>query len=162
MLRETLVGAWELQSYTEQDLPDGPVRYPHGKDALGLIMYTPDGYMSAQIMTRARPNYDRPVAAGGTTEQAAAAASGYLAYSGSYWVEESSGEVHHEVTVSLLPNWVGQTQLRHSHSTEDHLTLSAETNFPDGTTTLSTLNWTRAPRARQRAPDVRSQTNKSA
>ncbi|KZS58429.1 lipocalin-like domain-containing protein [Mycobacterium ostraviense] len=48
----------------------------------GLIIYTPDGYMSAQIQSSGRPDYDRPVASGGTTEQAAAAAPGYLAYSG--------------------------------------------------------------------------------
>ena len=47
MLRDALVGAWTLVS----SLPDGPLTYPHCPDALGLIMYTPDGYMSAQIMT---------------------------------------------------------------------------------------------------------------
>ena len=79
MLRDALVGTWTLVSYTERSLPDGPVTYPHGPDALGLIMYTPDGHMSAQIMTHSRPPYDRPVASGGTAEESAAAATGYLA-----------------------------------------------------------------------------------
>ena len=55
-LRDKLVGAWELVSYVERDSPDGPARYPHGEDAQGLIMYTPDGYMSAQIQSSGRPN----------------------------------------------------------------------------------------------------------
>jgi hypothetical protein len=95
MLRDTLVGAWTLVCYTERSLPDGPVTYPHGPDALGLILYTPDGYMSVQIMTRGRPSCDRPVTDGGTLEQSAPAATGYLAYSGPYSVDGSTGDVHH-------------------------------------------------------------------
>ncbi|HWS91651.1 MAG TPA: lipocalin-like domain-containing protein [Mycobacterium sp.] len=94
-LRDKLVGAWELVSYIEQDSPDGPVRYPHSEDAQGLIIYTPDGYMSAQTHP-AGPNYDRPVASGGTTEQAAAAALRYLAHNGRYFVDESTGDIRHE------------------------------------------------------------------
>jgi hypothetical protein len=33
----------------------GPITYPLGPDALGLMMYTGDGYMSAQLMRRGRP-----------------------------------------------------------------------------------------------------------
>jgi hypothetical protein len=142
-LQESLVGGWELVSYTERTRPDGPVTYPHGPDATGLILYTPDGYMSAQIMTRGRPAYHSPVAGGGTVEQAATAAAGYLAYSGPYFVEESSGDIHHHVMVSLLPNWLGTTQIRYSQLDGARLTLSAETPTPDGTTVLSTLVWTR-------------------
>ena len=56
MLHEAVLGTWELVSYTAQDNHGGPMTYPLGPDALGLIMYTGDGYMSAQIM---RPT-DRP------------------------------------------------------------------------------------------------------
>ena len=58
-LRDKLVGAWELVSYVErtalmaQSISDG-------EDAQCLIMYTPDGYMSAQIQSAGRPKYDRP------------------------------------------------------------------------------------------------------
>ena len=141
MLREQLVGTWKLVSYTERDHPSGPARYPHGPDAIGLIIYTADGYMSAQIMTQHRPLYDRPTPNGGTTEQAA---TGYLAYSGPYTVDEATGDVQHDVTVSLLPNWLNQPQLRHSHLQADRLTLTAESPQPDGTTLLSTLKWVRA------------------
>ncbi|MFZ0903719.1 MAG: lipocalin-like domain-containing protein, partial [Mycobacterium sp.] len=60
MLRTEVLGAWELVSYTAQDTHRGPITYPLGPDALGLIMYTADGYMSAQIMRPDRPAYDRP------------------------------------------------------------------------------------------------------
>jgi hypothetical protein len=67
--------------------------------------------MSAQIMKPGRPAYDQQIARGGTTEQAAGAALGYLAYSSPYSVDEATGVVHHHVTVSLLPNWLGSIQV---------------------------------------------------
>jgi hypothetical protein len=145
MLRNAVLGAWELVSYIAQDDHGGPITYPLGPDALGLIMYTADGYMSAQLMRRDRPAFDRPESDGGTPEQAAAAAAGYLAYSGPFAVDESTGVVHHEVRVSLLPNWLNGTQLRQSKLDGDHLTLSATTIAPDSIETVSTLLWKRAP-----------------
>ena len=146
MLRNAIQGTWELVSYIAQDNHGGPITYPLGADALGLIMYTADGYMSAQLMRRHRPAFDRPESDGGTPEQAAAAAAGYLAYSGPFEVDESTGVVHHEVRVSLLPNWLNGTQLRQSKLDGDHLTLSAITTAPDGVDTISTLVWKRAPK----------------
>jgi len=145
MLHNDVLGTWELVSYTEGDNHGSPVTYPLGSDALGLIMYTGDGYMSAQIMRTDRPAYDRPETGGGTPEQAEAAATGYLAYSGPFTVDENTGVLHHQPRVSLLPNWLNLTQLRHSTLNGDHLTLSAITEAPDGVETISTLVWKKAP-----------------
>jgi len=112
MLRNAIQGTWELVSYNAKDNHGGPITYPLGPDALGLIMYTAGGYMSAQLMRRDRPAFDLPESDGSTAEQTAAAATGYPAYSGPFEVEESTGVVHHEVRVSLLPNWLNRTQLR--------------------------------------------------
>ena len=101
--------------------------------------------MSAQLMRRDRPVFDRPESDGGTAEQTAAAAAGYLAYSGPFEVEESTGVVHHNVRVSLLPNWLNGPQLRQSKLDGDDLTLSAVTAATDGIETISTLVWKRAP-----------------
>jgi hypothetical protein len=150
MLHNGVLGTLELVSYTEGDNHGGPVTYPLGPDALGLIMYTGDGYMSAQIMRPDRPAYDRPETGGGTHKQAEAAAAGYLAYSGPFTVDESTGVLHHQPRVSLLPNWLNLTQLRHSTLNGDHLTLSAITEAPDGVETISTLVWKRAPKHRTR------------
>jgi hypothetical protein len=142
-LRDDIRGGWELVSYATQDDRNGPVTYPLGPDAVGLIIYTQDGYMSAQLMRPSRPEYDRPDTAGGTDAQHAAAAAGYLAYSGSYVVDEATGVVHHDIVVSLLPNWLGTVQLRHSSLVSDQLTLIAETRL-EGRTIRSTLRWARA------------------
>jgi Lipocalin-like domain len=145
VLRNSVLGTWELVSYVAQDNKGGPITYPLGRDARGLIMYTTDGYMSAQIMRPGRPLFDRPKPDGGTPAQAAAAAAGYLAYSGPFEVDESTGVVHHQPRVSLLPNWLNGTQLRHSKLDGDHLTLSATSVTAEGSKISSTLVWKRVP-----------------
>lgn len=46
-LRERLVGAWTLTSYVFRDIKTGVEDRPFGERPLGFILYTPDGYMSA-------------------------------------------------------------------------------------------------------------------
>src|SRR4051812_46886890 len=88
-LVEQVIGTWKLVSYETQDA-DGNVIYPLGEDAKGFIMYNPDGYMSAQIMALGRPAYESENLHTGTMEEMAAAAHGYLAYSGRFEVDEKN------------------------------------------------------------------------
>ena len=53
-LREQLIGAWRLVSYVEKPVDGNPERFPMGEEPKGLLLYTPDGYMSAQLMTPGR------------------------------------------------------------------------------------------------------------
>ena len=145
-LRDAVLGAWELVSYTIEDSPSGKTTYPLGPHPAGLIMYTEDGYMSAQLMRPDRPAFDAPEPSGGTQAQNEAAVTGYLAYSGPFHADEATGTLHHEVRVSLLPNWLGTTQLRCSRLEGDILTLSGTNASPDGATSTHTLLWQRAPR----------------
>jgi hypothetical protein len=46
-LRESLIGAWRLVSCVETDIKTGAVYRTMGDKPEGLILYTPDGYMSA-------------------------------------------------------------------------------------------------------------------
>ncbi len=55
------------------------VFYPMRRNASGLIIYSPDGYMSAQIMKTGRPPYAAGEMQDGTTEELSIAARGYLA-----------------------------------------------------------------------------------
>ena len=48
-LRDQLIGAWKLVSYEEQPIDGSPPFYPMSEHPMGIIMYTPDGYMSAQL-----------------------------------------------------------------------------------------------------------------
>ena len=54
-LRDQLIGAWKLVSYVEEPVDGSEPFYPLGEKPHGIIMYTPDGYMSAQLaMLRSR------------------------------------------------------------------------------------------------------------
>jgi hypothetical protein len=54
-LRDQLIGAWKLVSYVEEPVDGSKPFYPLGEQPHGIIMYTPDGYMSAQLaMLRSR------------------------------------------------------------------------------------------------------------
>jgi hypothetical protein len=64
-LRANLIGAWTLQSYVSTATDGSDMAYPLGVDARGIIMYTPDGYMSAQIMRSDRTLSDRDDAGDG-------------------------------------------------------------------------------------------------
>ena len=59
--RDQLVGAWELVEYQAYSADDrSNTIHPMGKNAEGIIMYTPDGYMSAQLQTPGVPSFDPP------------------------------------------------------------------------------------------------------
>jgi hypothetical protein len=104
-----IVGAWRLLGYwTRYD--DGPRIYPLGEDAVGTILYTPDGFMCG-TMQRARPTpfaiADRLRA---TPEEKSRAFDDYVSYCGRWRVDGRF--VYHRVESSLLPNWIGEEQAR--------------------------------------------------
>jgi hypothetical protein len=143
-LRHYLVGAWTLESYQSSELDGSDVRYPLGADARGIIMYTPDGYMSAQIMRADRAPFVRGDLAVADGDELAAAAKGYLAYTGPYTVLDNSVVAHH-VDVSLLPNWIGGTQYRAAQVGDGRLQLSpAEPVLINGKLRNGRLIWQRA------------------
>ncbi|WAC90393.1 lipocalin-like domain-containing protein [Mycobacterium sp. Aquia_213] len=110
-LRTNLIGAWTLQSYESSALDGSDVSYPLGVDAQGFIMYTPDGYMSAQLMRAGRAPFERDDPHHAHDNELAVAAGGYMSYAGPFSVVED-GLIAHHVEVSLLPNWIGGIQYR--------------------------------------------------
>jgi len=123
-LRDSVLGAWELVSFSSTDVATGAVEHPLGLSPRGLIVYTPDGHMSAQL---ANPDM-----------------SGYVAYGGSFTVNEETSILHHDVTMSMMPELLAQPQFRQASVDGDLLTLSATSSDSGGTTTHSSLVWRRA------------------
>nr|BBX78268.1 hypothetical protein MFLOJ_20550 [Mycobacterium florentinum] len=121
-MRANLIGAWELQSYESSALDGSDVSYPLGADARGVIMYTPDGYMSAQLMRAGRTPFDRDDPHHAHDNELAAAAGGYMSYAGPFSVVDD-GLIAHHVEVSLLPNWIGGIQYRKARLRDSLLEL---------------------------------------
>jgi hypothetical protein len=125
-LRETLIGAWQLVSSVETDVETGDVFLPMGERPAGFLLYTPDGYMSAQLSSPDRAGFAGDDMYGGTAEEYVAAGRSYLAYSGPYRVDEARRTVEHGMAISLFPNWQGQRQLRIPELNGDILVLATE------------------------------------
>jgi Lipocalin-like domain len=123
-LRDAVLGAWELVSFVARDVTTGVDRHPLGTAPRGLILYTHDGHMSAQL--------------------ADSDMGGYVAYGGRFSANEETSTLHHDVTVSMMPELLVQKQFRHASVDGDVLTLSATRTDETGVTTHSSLQWRRA------------------
>jgi Lipocalin-like domain len=144
-LRDQLIGAWKLVSYEERPVDGSPAFHPLGENPRGIIMYTPDGYMSAQLSKPDRPEFASGDWFDGTPEDYVAEATSYIAYSGPFHVDEETKTLTHSMFVSLFPNWTGQTQPRVVEIEGDMLHLGTASPIESaGKTVMSTLTWRRA------------------
>jgi hypothetical protein len=146
-LREQLIGAWRLVSYREKPVDGNPERFPMGEEPKGFLLYTPDGYMWAQLMTPGRTLFASGDWFKATPEEFEEEATGYIAYSGPFQVDETKRTLSHSMDVSLFPNWIGQTQPRIVSIEGDELLLSTATPVESGgASVMAYLTWKRASR----------------
>lgn len=140
-----LVGVWRLVSYRDEQ-HGHEASFPFGPKPEGFLIYTADGFVSAQLMKPGRPSFQSHDWHGGTPDEYRRAGSGYLAYCGVYEVDEENKTVTHIPSVALVPNLIFQRQVRSITIKGDRLTLCAT-----GTPAVSRLEWQRAS-AGARAP----------
>lgn len=106
---DQFVGTWHLVSWARAIRET--VEFPYGRNARGMIIYTPDGMMSGALMASER---DESKMAGG-----------YLSYSGSFVVDLDAKTVSHNVEMASIPEWVGMTLVREfEFETPEFLVLS--------------------------------------
>jgi hypothetical protein len=134
-IRERLIGGGRLAGFTVGGANGGEADRPLGDHPLGAILYTPDGYMSAQL------------ARSGLSGDDEKSDGYYIAYAGPFDVDEQAGTVAHHVEVSAIPSWVGTTQIRRIQFREpETLVLSAyEARRRDGAMITTTVTWSRQP-----------------
>lgn len=104
------VGAWELVSFTSTR--DGVVTYPYGDDAVGYLLYTPDGFVSAHLSSRRRQLWTSPALTSGTVDERAAAMTTFRSYCGRARVLSPTRIVEHTLLQCSFPNRVGRTLRR--------------------------------------------------
>ena len=111
-LAQRLIGTWRVVRFVDTDA-NGKVTYPYGEQPRGYFVYDATGHLSVQLM---RMPASRPFVAGddekGTDAEVRAAYDGYVAYFGSYRVDEANSVVTHVVEGSLNPGYTGTEQLR--------------------------------------------------
>lgn len=137
-MSDHLIGNWTLVSY-DALAPDGSRSLPFGT-AVGRLSYDEHGNMSGQVM---RP-HRAPVTLVEGSQQVRAAYTGYIAYFGTYEVNEERNTVTHHVQGALNPSWVGGTQVRRMRFDGDLLELQADVH-KSGQTITHILTWRKLP-----------------
>ncbi|TKA62372.1 hypothetical protein B0A55_11546 [Friedmanniomyces simplex] len=118
------------------------------RNVTGFIMYTPDGYMSAQMLIPGQQSFKRGE---GEEPQWAEAGKRFFAYSGPYYInDEGKGReetLRHTFQVCNLPGWIGDIQIRTHTFEEDGQVLvlgSEEPTEIKGDKRIPVLKWRRA------------------
>jgi len=142
MGKDEFVGTWKLVSF-EMRRSDGQTVYPFSKNVIGVLHYDAGGNMSAQLMLPERPAFAINDQMKGTPEEIKAAFEGYMAYFGTYEINEEKGTVTHHVKGSMFPNWVGSDLVRFLELSGNRLTLRAPPIQMGGIAVTSLLIWER-------------------
>jgi Lipocalin-like domain len=143
-MADWLAGTWKLVAW-RRIAGDGTISYPLGSDARGQLIYTPGGRMAVQITGSNRPPLATGDPLGGDAQARADAYSSYLAYFGSYEVQDES--VVHRIEGSLFPDWSSEKQVRPFTFERDELVLrTPPMQVSSGTTVVNELAWTREDR----------------
>ncbi len=145
MRMHNLIGTWRLVEWTFTVDDSRPTR-PWGGNPAGLLTYTADGRMSASLMSLGRPDAPTRTLSAAPVDIRAAAAAGYLSYTGAYSMD--GDDVLHHIELSLMPNWVGQTERRHiewlpTDDGQDLVLSTPPTRTDGGRTAVNRLRWTR-------------------
>ena len=136
-----LIGTWVPVS-AEDRMANGEVHYPaYGHYPRGYLIYDATGHMSVQLMNPDREKLGLRTA---SLEQFKAAATGFLAYSGTYKVSRTDGRITHHVDCALDPADLGTDMVRKFVLSTDKLVLTLGPYNEYGTIVESrTLIWKR-------------------
>jgi hypothetical protein len=136
-----LVGSWKLERVVAIR-PNGEETISRwGRRPTGMITYTADGHMAAQIMGDPRPEVRD--SANPTPEESRAILDSYLAYSGTYTYDPSTRVVVHHASMSIVPTEIGGEMPRKVELDGDRVTLTATPYTLRGEKVFNKLTWQR-------------------
>src|SRR5262245_42359355 len=92
-LAALLIGNWSLVSF--EVVSGDQTECPFGPDAAGMLTYDRASRMAVQIMKTGRPIFASDELESGTVEALTAAFNGYVAYYGTYSVDERARVITH-------------------------------------------------------------------
>ena len=135
----TFVGTWGLIDY-RLIRADGAVRKPWGEHVAGLLIYSPEGFMSATLMAAVRRKVAHPETPASTADMSHRSAR-CIAYAGRFTADAET--IIHHVEVSLFSRWVGLPQVRYYDVTADRLVLKTPPIPRLGKHLVGQLTWER-------------------
>ncbi len=136
-----LLGSWELIEWRIEYSEGRPPSWPFGKDAVGLLMYAPDGWMSATMSKAQRAALQDGSAMKPDEASKARSFGEYLAYCGTWSLSGST--VSHDVRMSMNPVLIGLPHARNGRIENGRLSLVALEPGPAGATRTHHIVWRR-------------------
>ena len=140
--RGRFIAVWRLIS-CDRKFQDGHIASPYGEKPVGRITYDKAGRMSAQLMRPGRHSTVAPgiswISGNASPEEIREALDGFLAYFGTFDVDESAHTVIHQIEACLVPSFVGMGLKRTYRFDADRLVLTADS------TNLLEVVWKREP-----------------
>lgn len=137
---EWFVGTWKLVTFEFRG-SDGSVVDVLGAGGQGLLMYDAQGHMSGQMMRADRPLFASGDQQKGTYAELQAAFGGYIAYFGTYEVDEANRTIIHHTQGAMFPNLVGQDQKRFYQFSGQQLTFTTPPMVMGGVTVTGVVRW---------------------
>ena len=121
-----LVGTWRLISAEDFDSQTGKwVPYTFGNPPSGYFFYDATGHASIQIMTTPPQQIATPDSP--TPDEALAIFNNYIAYYGTYTVDEKN--IYHQVEGAWDPSQVGTVQTRPYELSGDQLIIGDQVTY---------------------------------
>lgn len=125
-LKAELVGTWRLISAEDFDSQTGKwVPYTFGNPPSGYFFYDATGHASIQIMTTPPQQIATPDSP--TPDEALAIFNNYIAYYGTYTVDEKN--IYHQVEGAWDPSQVGTVQTRPYELSGDQLIIGDQVTY---------------------------------
>lgn len=139
--RETVVGAWQLESRIVRQANGEAVADPVlGQRPIGSLFYDASGHMMLQMMRQGRAQAISAPAAPQDAENPRVVL-GYDAYFGTFTIDERAGTITHHVEGSLFPEDLGKDFTRNFTIDGDTFTLSFTSPSADGGALTRTLRF---------------------
>src|SRR5262252_3460548 len=131
-IKDQIVGAWTL--LLADNIKDDGTHVPgYGPNPEGVIIFTPDGHYSLQIIRNGRPAFASKDRMAGTVDENKAAVQGMVSHFGTYRIDEAAKTVAFRIEASSFPNWDATSQTRTITAITDQvLTYNAPTPSTSG------------------------------
>ena len=146
-LKNEIIGTWKLLSYIEVPVGGEEYLFPLGKNPKGILIFSPDGYMSVQISVKNPLKYDSEDRFSATDDRIAARSKEYIAFTGKYKTDNVLSHVIYNIETALNPNWEGVKQVRKLDFEGDILyQKSVEPISSKGQMVHAYMTWQRSPK----------------
>jgi hypothetical protein len=123
-IKDQLVGAWTLL-LVDGVKDDGTHVAEFGPNPDGVLMFSPNGHYSLEIMRASLPKFASNDREKGSADENKAVVQGTITHFGTYTVNDGDKSVSFRVESSSFPNWDGTKQTRQITAlTDDVLTYN--------------------------------------